>query len=32
MAAGDTRVADPLDTVNHKMESVVPSHCVYKSV
>ena len=32
MAAGDIRVADPLDTVNHKMDSVVPSHCVYKSV
>ena len=32
MAAGDIRVADPLDTVNHKMDSVVPSHCVYISV
>ena len=32
MATGDTCVADPLDTVNHKMDSVVPSHRVYKSV
>ena len=32
MAAGNTCVADPLDTVNHKMNSMVLSHCVHKSV
>ena len=32
MAAGDTRVADPVDTVHHKMDSVFYSNCVYKSV
>ena len=29
MAASDTCVADPLDTVHHEMDSVVRSHCVY---
>ena len=32
MAAGDARVADPLDTVHHEMDSVVCGHRVYKSV
>ena len=32
MAAGDIRVADPVDTVHHKMDSVLYSNCVYKSV
>ena len=31
MAAGDTRVADPLDTVHHEMDSLVPSHHIYES-
>ena len=26
MAAGDTRAADPVDTVRHEMDSVVRSH------
>ena len=32
MAAGDTRAADPVDTVHHEMDSLVHSHHVYKSV
>ena len=32
MAAGDTHVADQLDTVHHKMDSEVRGHHVYKSV
>ena len=32
MAAGDTHVEDPVDTVHYEMESVVHSHHVYKSV
>ena len=32
MEAGDTRAADPVDTVHHEMNSVVCSHCFYKSV
>ena len=33
MAAGDTRAVDPVDTVHHEKDSVVPrSHCFYKSV
>ena len=32
MAAGDTHVADPLDTVYHEIDSMVHSHHVYKSV
>ena len=32
MAAGDTHVADPLDTVYHEMDSMVHGHHVYKSV
>ena len=32
MAAGDTCVADQLDTMHHKMDSVVCSHRGYKSV
>ena len=32
MAAGDTCVADQLDTMQHKMDSVVCSQRVYKSV
>ena len=33
MAAGDIRVADPVDTsVHHEMDDVVRSHHVYKSV
>ena len=32
MAADNTGVADPLDTVQHKMGGVVCSHHVYKSV
>ena len=32
MAVGDACVLDPLDTVNHEMDSVVHSHHVYKSV
>ena len=32
MAADNAGVADPLDTVQHKMGSVVCSHHVYKSV
>ena len=31
MAAGDTRVADPVDTVHHEMDSTIRSHHVYKS-
>ena len=30
--AGDARVADPLDTVHHEMDSVVCCRHVYKSV
>ena len=32
MAAGDTRAADPVDTVHHEMDSTVRSHRFYKSV
>ena len=32
MAAGDSYVADPLDTVHHEMDSLAHSHYVYKSV
>ena len=32
MEAGDTRVADQVDTVHHEMDSTLHSHCVYKSV
>ena len=32
MAAGDTRAADPVDTVHHKIDSAVRSHRFYKSV
>ena len=32
MAAGNTHVADPVDTVHHKKDSAVCSHSVYKSV
>ena len=32
MAAGDTHVADPLDTVHHEKESLAHSLHVYKSV
>ena len=32
MAAGNTHVADPLDTVHHEMDSMVHSHHAYKSV
>ena len=32
MAAGDTHVADPLDTMHHEMNSIVHSHHAYKSV
>ena len=32
MAAVDTCVAHPLDTVHHEMDSMVHSHHVYKSV
>ena len=31
MATGDTRVADPGDTVDHEMDSLVRTHYVYKS-
>ena len=27
MAAGDTRAADPVDTVHHEMYSAAHSHC-----
>ena len=32
MAAGDTHVTNPVDTIHHEMDSVVCSHCVYKPV
>ena len=34
MEAGDTHVADPVDTVavHHEMDGMVHSHCVYKPV
>ena len=32
MAAGDTRAADPVDTVHFEMDSVVCSYRFYKSV
>ena len=32
LEAGNTRVADPVDDVYHKMDSIVHSHCVDKSV
>ena len=32
MAAGDTHVADPLDTVCHEMDKFACSHHVYKYV
>ena len=32
MAAGNTREADPVDTVQHEMDSTVRSHHFYKSV
>ena len=32
MVAGDTRVADPVDTVHHEMVSMVCSHRFYKTV
>ena len=32
MAAGNTCVADLVDTVNHEMDSMVHSHHAYKSV
>ena len=32
IAAGETHVADPLDTVHHEMDSVIVSHHGYKSV
>ena len=32
MEDGNTRVTDPLDTVNHEMDSAVHSHHFYKSV
>ena len=32
MAAGNTRAADPVDTVHHEMDSTVRSHCFYKYV
>ena len=32
MAAGDTHVADPLDTVHHEMNTMDRSHLVYNSV
>ena len=31
MVAGDARVLDTLDIVHHEMDSLVHSHCVYKS-
>ena len=32
MAAGNTHVADQLDTVHHKMDSKVRGHHVYKKI
>ena len=32
MAAGDTCIVDPVDTVHHEKDSAARSHCVYKSV
>ena len=32
MATSDTRAADLVDTVHHKMDSVINSHRFYKSV
>ena len=32
METGDTHVADPVDAVHHEMDSMVYSHCAYKSV
>ena len=32
LAAGDTHVADPLDTMHHEMDSIIHSHHAYKSV
>ena len=32
MAAGDTRAADPVDTVHYEMDIMVPSRRFYKSV
>ena len=32
MAAGDTRVADPVDTMHYEIDSAVHNHQVYKSV
>ena len=32
MEAGDTHVVDPVDAVHHEIDSMVRSHCVYKSV
>ena len=32
MAAGNTHIADPVDTVHHEMDNTVHSHCVYKSM
>ena len=32
MAAGDIRVADPLDTVGNEINSMVSGHHVYKTV
>ena len=32
MAAGDTHVEDPLDTVHHEIDNMVHSRHVYKSV
>ena len=31
MVAGDARILDSLDIVHHEMDSLVHSHCVYKS-
>ena len=32
MAAGDAQVFDLLDNLHHEMYSLIPNHCVYKSV
>ena len=32
MAAGDTRITDPVDIVHHEIDSMAHSHCVNKSL
>ena len=32
MEAGNTHIADPVDTIHHEMDTAVHSHYVYKSV